>query len=140
MRTIRDHHSGDLFDPWEFLGDKRRKLLTCSWSGVFREHLLEALPVAKLAQHFHGQMGRPTKDLHVAMGVLILQQLHDLTDSATVQALAFNIAWHYALDLRDGSDTYLCEKTLRNYRRLVIDQGLDGLLFSLADRSVDRGV
>ena len=137
MRTIRDHHSGDLFDPWGFLGDKRRKLLDRSWSGVFREHLLEALPVAKLAQHFHGQMGRPTKDLHGAMGVLILQQLHDLTDAATVQALAFNIAWHYALDLRDGSDTYLCEKTLRNYRRLVIDHGLDELLFrSLTDRLI----
>jgi hypothetical protein len=137
MRTIRDHHSGDLFDPWAHLGDRRRRLLERSWSGVFRKHLLEYLPVAKLAQHFHGQIGRPTKDLHVAIGVLILQQLHDLTDAATVEALAFNIAWHYALDLRDGSDTYLCEKTLRNYRRLVIDQGLDELLFrALTDRLI----
>ena len=42
-------------------------------------------------------MGRPSKDLHVVIGVLLLQQLHDLSDAETVEALAFNMAWHYAL-------------------------------------------
>ena len=45
-------------------------------------------------------MGRPSKDLHVVIGVLLLQQLHDLSDAETVEALAFNMAWHYALDVR----------------------------------------
>lgn len=67
----------------------------------------------------------------MAVGVLILQQLHDLTDTATVEALAFNLAWHYALDIQDESDAYLCEKTLRNYRRLVINQQLDQVLFRM---------
>ena len=34
-------------------------------------------------------MGRPSKDLHVVIGVLLLQQLHDLSDAETVEALAF---------------------------------------------------
>ena len=63
-------------------------------------------------------MGRPSKDLHVVIGVLLLQQLHDLSDAETVEALAFNMAWHYALDVRSEADSYFCEKTLRNYRRL----------------------
>ena len=71
-------------------------------------------------------MGRPSKDLHVVIGVLLLQQLHDLSDAETVEALAFNMAWHYALDVRSEADSYFCEKTLRNYRRLFIEQGLDG--------------
>ena len=74
-------------------------------------------------------MGRPSKDLHVVIGVLLLQQLHDLSDAETVEALAFNMAWHYALDVRSEADSYFCEKTLRNYRRLFIEQGLDELLF-----------
>ncbi len=135
MKTIGDHQTGDLFDPWADRGDPRRRLLERSWAGVFRKHLLEHLPVSRLARCFDGQRGRPTQDLHVAMGVLILPQLHDLTDAATVEALAFNIAWHDALDLRDGSDAYRCEKTLRNDRRLVIDQGLDEVRWrSLTDR------
>jgi hypothetical protein len=68
---------------------------------------------------------------------LLLQQLHDLSDAATVEALAFNLAWHYALDVRSEADAYFCEKTLRNYRRLFIEQGLDGVLFRcLTDRLV----
>lgn len=50
----------------------------------------------------------------MALGTLVLQQLHDLTDAASVEALAFTLAWHYALDIRDEDDTYLCAKTLRN--------------------------
>ncbi len=71
------------------------------------------------------------------MGVLLLQQLHDLTDAHTVEALAFNMAWHYALDVRSEADSYFCEKTLRNYRRLFIEQGFDEVLFrGLTDRLV----
>ena len=66
-----------------------------------------------------------------------MQQLHDLTDAAAVESLAFNITWRYALDVRTEADSYFCEKTLRNYRRLVIDQGLDEILFQgLTDRLV----
>ena len=91
MITIRDHQTGDLFDPWEHLDAKRRRLLERSWAGVFREHLLKHLPVRELVARFSRQLGRPTKDLSTVIGALILQQLHDLTDAATVEAVAFNI-------------------------------------------------
>ena len=72
---------------------------------------------------------------------MLLQQLHDLSDAETVEALAFNMAWHYALDVRSEADSYFCEKTLRNYRRLFIEQGLDELLFRcLTDRMVPLSI
>ena len=137
MLTIRDHQTGDLFDPWEHLGEKRRRLLDRSWAAVFREHLLNHLPVGELAARFSRELGRPTKDLHAVVGALILQQLHDTTDAATVEAVALNLAWQYALDIRAESDAYLCERTLRNYRRLLIERGLDQVLFrTLTDRLI----
>jgi hypothetical protein len=129
MLTIRDHHSGDLFDPWAHLGPQRRALLEKSWAGVVRQHLLSHLPVSELAPFFDDNLGRPGKDLHVAMSALILQQMHDLSDAATVEAIAFNEAWHYALDARGEEDMYLCERTLRNYRAMVVAGGLDEVLF-----------
>lgn len=129
MLKTRDRSAGLLFDAWAPLGDKRRALLDRSWAGVFRRHLLGHLPTGELALHFAEGMGRPSKDAHVIFGVLILQQLHNLTDAATVEALALNLGWHYALDIHDEDDAYLCEKTLRNHRRLVIAKGLDELLF-----------
>jgi hypothetical protein len=137
MLTIRDHQTGDLFDPWEHLGAKRRRLLERSWAGVFREHLLKHLPVGELAARFSRQLGRPTKDLYTVIGALILQQLHDLTDAAAAEAVAFSITWHYALDIRTEPDAYLCERTLRNYRRLIIERGLDQIPFrSLTDQLI----
>lgn len=69
----------------------------------------------------------------MSLGAMILQQQNDFTDEETVDQLAFNIKWHYALDVTGDSDevTYMCLKTLRNIRRLVIKSGLDEELFRL---------
>ena len=61
MITVNDHHTIRLFDPWEYLGPKWRKLLDTSWSGVFRKYLLEKLPVENVAKHFDEGMGRHSK-------------------------------------------------------------------------------
>ena len=72
MFTLRDRRTGELFDRWSDLGDKRRCLLERSWAGVFRNHLLVELPVDDLCRHLDERMGRPSKDLHVVIGVLLL--------------------------------------------------------------------
>jgi hypothetical protein len=74
-------------------------------------------------------MGRPTVDLPVVLGAIILQQMFNLTDRETVDAMAFNITWHYALDVRSDADLEMTDRTLRSYRRLVIEQGLDEAIF-----------
>ena len=131
MIHTRDHNTTYLFDPWHFLGQKRRKLMDTSWAALFREHILCELPVSKVAPFFSDTFGRPTKELYTALGVLLLQQIHDLTDEETVSQLAFNLQWHYALDIVDESDEakYLCAKTLWNMRDLVIENHLDEILF-----------
>ena len=131
MVTVKDHQTEWLFDPWKHLGPKRRKLLEKSWYGVFRKYLLEKLPVTKVARHFDEVMGRPSKELYTAVGALILQQFHDLSDPEVSMALAFNEQCHYALDISDESDAskYISERTIRTYRKILIQEGLDRVLF-----------
>ena len=118
MINVKDHHTKWLFDPWDHIGPKRRKLLDSSWAGVFRKYLLENLPIEKIARHFDESQGRPTKELYTAIGMLILQQLHDLSDPDVTMTLAFDGQWHYALDITDSSDAsmYVSERSLRRYR------------------------
>jgi hypothetical protein len=52
MIHTRDHQTPYLFDPWDYLGPKRKMLLSESWAGLFREHILPDLPVHKLARFF----------------------------------------------------------------------------------------
>jgi len=131
MIHIKDHKQKDLFDPWAFLGPKRRELLDQSWAGLFQKELLGELPVGKLIPFFTHGFGRPTKELYTALGALLLQQAHDLTDEETVNQVAFNTQWHYALNITEESDSakYLCPKTLWNMRSIVVDHALDAVLF-----------
>src|SRR5215207_290455 len=130
MLTRRDHATGDLFDRWQHLGPRRRALLEASWAGEFRRRVLPHLALPELAAAFCAGNGRPGKDLSVAVGVLVLQQMLDLTDAATLDAVAFNEQWHFALDARAEDDVNLCDKTLRNWRRRLIALGLDRVLFA----------
>jgi hypothetical protein len=131
MIHIKDHKQKDLFDPWAFLGPKRRELLDQSWAGLFQKELLGELPVGTVIPFFTHGFGRPTKELYTALGALLLQQAHDLTDEETVNQVAFNTQWHYALNITEESDAakYLCPKTLWNMRSIVVDNGLDAILF-----------
>jgi len=133
MITVTDRSTGHLFDMWDHIGPKRRKLLDSSWAGVFRKFLLEKLPVSRIVRYFTEGTGRPSKELYTMIGALILQQLHDLSDPDVTRAVAFNIDWHYALDITDDSDAgmYVSERSLRNYRRMIIDEGLDRVLFEM---------
>lgn len=131
MIQIKDHKTGYIFDPWDYLGPKRRKLLEESWAGMFRQEILDELPVTEIASAFSTLFGRPTKELYMALGVLVLQQMQDLTDEETSKQVAFNLQWHYALDITEESDEakYLCPRTLWHLRQLVTEKELDTLLF-----------
>ena len=137
MIHIKNHRQQELFDPWSFLSPKRRELLEQSWAALFQKELLCELPVGEVASLFNDDFGRPTKELHTVIGTLLLQQAHDLTDEETVSQLAFNIEWHYALNITGESDSakYMCPKTLWNMRNIVVENGLDSILF---DRTTDK--
>ena len=137
MIRIKDHKQQQIFDPWAHLSPKRRKMLDDHWPGLFRQHLLEQLPVKQIAAHFREGIGRPSKELHTVLGVLLLQQTLDLSDKAAIEQLCFNIQWHYALNIPEESDDakYISEKTLYTMRQLLIEQHLDKLLFNnIADK------
>ena len=131
MIHIKDHKQQYLFDPWHFLSPKRRRMLDEDWPGLFREHLLDELPVQQIAPHFKEGIGRPTKELHTVLGVLLLQQTMDLNDQSAIEQLCFNIQWHYALNIAEESDDakYISEKTLYTMRQLMITHNLDDLMF-----------
>jgi len=131
MIRIKNHKQRQLFDPWRHLSPKRRRMLDADWPGLFREHLLEELPVDQMLPHFTDGIGRPSKELHTVLGVLLLQQTMDLTDRAAIEQLCFNIQWHYALNIPEESDDakYISEKTLYSMRQVMIDNNLDEMMF-----------
>ena len=121
MRNIKNPNQLYIFDPWEFITAKRRKMLEAGWPRLFQKHILPSLPVGKIPKHFDSYRGRPTKGLYAMIGVLILQQTFDLTDEQTVEQFCFSAQWHFALNITEDSDVakYLSKKTLWSNRNIV---------------------
>ncbi|MEA3350679.1 MAG: transposase [Chloroflexota bacterium] len=132
MFNAKDRQTGYLFDPWEHLGPKRRKLMDQSWAGLFRTEILCELPVEKMAPYFSVDFGRSTKEMYTVMGAIIIQQAQNFSDEETVYQLAFNEQWHYALDITGESDQakYICPKTLWSMRKIFTDNELDTIVFN----------
>jgi len=118
MFYAKNNKQANIFDPWEHLGPKRRKLLDSSWSGLFQQVILPTLPVDILRTHYHDWNGRPTKELNSMIGLMVLQQMHDLTDDEAVEQFCFNIQWHFALNITSPEDaaSYISNKSLWTMR------------------------
>ena len=131
MFYSKNHKQLNIFDPWGHLGPKRRKMMDKSWSGLFRREILPELPVDALRQYYHECDGRPTKELFSMLGLMILQQMHDLTDEQAVDQFCFHVQWHYALDITDHSDasSYVSLRTLWTMRNHLTELGLHKVLF-----------
>ena len=131
MIKVKNPNQLNIFDPWDFLTPKRRQMLNAGWPGLFREHILPSIPVDKVTKYFDSSFGRPTKELYSMLGALILQQSFDLTDEETVQQYAFNIQWHYSLNIHEETDDakYLSLKTLWNNRKIVAENNLEDEIF-----------
>ena len=132
MFYAKDHKQGHIFDPWGYLGPKRRKLLDKSWAGLFQQQILPKLPVEALRKHYHDWNGRPTKELYSMVGLMILQQMHDLTDDQAVEQFCFNVQWHYALNITSSDDTasYVSSKSLWTMRDKLATEEIYNKIFS----------
>lgn len=104
MIHIKNHKARYFFNPFEHLGPKRLALLESSWAHLFREEILHRLPVEKLFPVYNEFKGRKTKELFAMPGIVLLQQMEDRTDGETVRRFAFNLMWHYALNITDATD------------------------------------
>lgn len=126
MIHIKDHKTPDMFDPFPFLGPKRKQRIEASWAKIFREHILPALPVEKVFSKYDPVMGAPTKELYSMLGLMVIQQMYDMTDEEAVDQFAYNLQWHYALDITStaDADAYVSPKTLWTMRNVLTERNL----------------
>ena len=112
-----------IFDQFGHLGPKRLRLLVESWAGIFRSDILPEFPVDELRKHYHETDGRQTNEMYSMVGLMVLQQMHDLTDEEAIEQFAFNIKWHYALNITGSTDktSYVSLKSLWNMRDLLTE-------------------
>jgi hypothetical protein len=140
MIFTKDHKTRDMFDPLARFGRHRRGLLEGSWAKLFREEILHELPVYRVARHYSESKGAPSKELYAMLGIMLLQQMRDLSDEETVEQVAFNQMWHYALGISDGveREAYVCAKTLWSMRQLLAEHDLSTAVFETVTQKLAK--
>jgi len=98
---VKNPNQLNIFDPWDFLTPKRRKMLDAGWLGLFREHILPSIPVNKVGKHFNATFGRPTKELYSCWALLFFSRR---SISLTKKQYTFNIQWHCSLNISEKTD------------------------------------
>lgn len=129
MRHLVDPRQSSCYDPFEHvLAPAARKHLQEGWQGVFRETVLEVLPVEVLAPHFHQTLGRPTKELYAMAGLLFIQEFRHWTAEQAAEAFMLDVGVQYALN-RDPALQTMTSRTVERYRRLFREEDLAQAIF-----------
>lgn len=111
-----------------FLPEDKRQRLERDWPGQFRRSALPLIDEEAFRELYHEWNGRPNKPVQTVVGVLLLKEMHDLTDAEALFNLDFNLAWHVALDL-EPDEAHTCQKTLHNFRAKLMASDKGKLLF-----------
>ena len=114
LKTIRDPSQQRLFDPFEgVIGATGRKHIAEGWQSIFRDVILETMPVERIGKDLSDDSGRRSVELHAIIGLLLIRDFKGWTVPETHEALLFHTDIQYALNLEPGADT--TQRTIERY-------------------------
>lgn len=114
MKTIEAPSQMRLFDPFEgVIGPMGRKLIEDGWQGLFRQVLLEQMPVSLISEGLSEFQGRPTVELHAITALLLIREFQGWTVPQTHEALLFRTDIQFALNLEPGAE--ITQRTIERY-------------------------
>lgn len=122
MKHSVDPQQNWLFDPTlTSYSDLARRRLLKDWPGVFRACVLDMMPVEEIGKHFSEVMGRPTKELYSACGLLLLQEFNNWTIEEAADMYMFDGRVQFALNLGRDRQT-MSTRTIERYRAVFRDE------------------
>jgi hypothetical protein len=130
MKTILEPSQQRLFDPFEgVIGETGRKHIENGWQSLFREVLLEQMPVNKVSKDLSSTAGRPTFELHAIIGLLLIRDFQGWTVPQTHEAVLFRSDIQYALNLEPGVE--VTQRTIERYlARMQQDETISEEIFT----------
>jgi hypothetical protein len=108
-----------------------------SWAHTFREEIFDALPVDLLEPFFSSVDGASTKNLDTIMGLVVQQELLDLSDEEVVSWHIHNPQVQYSLKINGSTDKdiYISLRSYKSYKKLIVDNNLAEQIFERVTNS-----
>lgn len=130
MKTINNPAQQRLFDPFQgVIGRIGWKHIENGWQSLFRDVLLEQMPVQKVSVGMSDNEGRPSAELFAMVGLVLIRELYGWTVPETHEAVLFRADIQYALNLEPGFD--ITQRTIERYlQRVQRDETISEELFA----------
>lgn len=112
----------EIFDASFQLAESARKRLAKTWAAPFLRNIMPILLEAEkdFKDLYPSETGRGCWSIARKLGLCLLQELQDLTDEQTINALCFDARWQHALMLRP-EESYLSRISLWDFRSRLIE-------------------
>ncbi len=129
MRHIKNPRQTELCDPFEHvLSPMAATRLREGWQGVFRHAILELMPVEAVAGHFAPVMGRPSKELYSAAGLVFILEFQNWTAEQAADAYMLDVGVQYALNLTPAMQE-MSSRTVERYQRIFREEEVAAGIF-----------
>lgn len=126
-----------LFESQFVVSPEKAARLAKSWAEPFRLRVLPLVDEEAFRSAFCEDNGRPNTSIRLLVGLHLLRDWHDMTDTEVVEQLEYNLQWQYALGVEPRS-AHVSEKTLWTFRRRLKEsdraqQMFEGITRGLAE-------
>jgi hypothetical protein len=112
------------------LPESAQRRLRDSWAVGFSEQVMPLLLASeeRFAALYSTGVGRPNWSVARMLGLLLLQELHDMDDQTALDALSFDLRWQHALGV-SAEEAYLSRRSFVDFRsRMVaVDPEMEGV-------------
>jgi len=87
-----------------------------SWAASFYSNVFLSVNEGRFSKMYSQIYSRPNRPVNLLISLLVLKELHGLTDEALIASLYFDYRFQYALGISDMENEGICINTLTNFR------------------------
>lgn len=86
------------------------------WAASFYNNVFLSINEGRFSKMYSQIYSRPNRPVNLLISLLVLKELHGLTDDALIASLFFDYRFQYALGISDIESEGICINTLTNFR------------------------
>ncbi|MES7190625.1 transposase, partial [Cutibacterium acnes] len=86
------------------------------WAGSFYANVFLSVNEDRFSPMYSQIYSRPNRPVNILISLLLLKELHGLTDEQLIASLYFDYRFQYALGISDIEREGICINTLTNFR------------------------
>lgn len=107
-------------DPFMNIPKSIVENLRKSWAQDFYQNIFLSIHEDRFSVLYSEEYSRPNKPVNILISLLILKELHGLTDDQLMGSLYFDYRYQYALGISDFEKESICINTITNFRQRLV--------------------